>query len=250
MKILLSPSKTLHLTNETPGISHPIFKTKSEEILTALKQLNTKQLKTLFNVSDKLAEKINFMIHHYKKYYAAIGFYQGEAYRYLHAASWKESTQQQAQESLRILCAQHGYLKPYDAILPYRMDFLVNFENLGLPNAYTYWALAITQALASELLPGEFIFNLASKEFSSAIIQNDIEAVGHWIDIDFHLIKNNESKTVSMLAKKARGQMALALLNNPIEHIDNLFDLKTVGDFILDESASNAHYLRYVVEAD
>jgi cytoplasmic iron level regulating protein YaaA (DUF328/UPF0246 family) len=249
MKILLSPSKTLHLTNETPGLSSPIFKAKQNEILTQLKKLNTMQLRTFFDISDKLAEKVNFMIHRYKKPYAAIGFYKGEAYRYLDAPSWNESTQQQAQDSLRILCAQHGFLRPYDTILPYRMDFLVSFENLGLPNSYTYWSAAVTNALENELLPGEFIFNLASKEFSSLINQSDINNKGHWINVDFHLIKKDEVKTVSMLAKKARGQMARALLENPIHTIEHLFDLKNIGDFILDEASSTTSYLRYTVEA-
>lgn len=249
MKILLSPSKTIHLTNETPPRSKPIFSAMTNEIKVPLKSLSIAQLKTFYDISDGLAEKVNFMIHQYKTPFAAIGFYKGEAYRYLDANSWNEATQHQAQESLRILCAQHGYLRPYDAILPYRMDFLVDFENIGLTNSYLFWRESITQALNLELDSKEIIFNLASKEFSSAINQSEVNNKGHWVNIDFHLIKNNQSKTISMLAKKARGQMARALLENPIHTIDHLFDIKSVGDFELDVASSNNHYLRYTAEA-
>jgi cytoplasmic iron level regulating protein YaaA (DUF328/UPF0246 family) len=249
MKILLSPSKTLNLTNKTASISKPIFSDMTDIIVNELKTLNINQLKSLFVISDILAEKVNFMIHQYKTPYAAIGYYKGEAYRYLNADNWSKATQQQAQKSLRILCAQHGYLKPYDAILPYRMDFLVDFDNLGLPNAYLYWTKAITHALKNEIVQDELIFNLASKEFSSVIDQSEMMDKGHWVTVDFHLIKNNRSKTVSMLAKKARGIMAHALLENPIHSLKHLFDIKNVGDFILDETSSTNYYLRYTIKA-
>lgn len=249
MKIILSPSKTQHLTNQTPPLSQPIFTEMTNEIVSHLKGLSINQLKTLYSISDKLAEKVNFMIHRYKIPFAAIGFYKGEAYRYLDSSSWDEATQQQAQQSLRILCAQHGYLRPYDAILPYRMDFLIDFEDLGLPNPYSYWSDAITETMLNEVESHELIFNLASKEFSSVIDQADISHKAHWVNVDFHLIKNNQSKTVSMLAKKARGQMARALLENPISSVDHVFDIKNVGDFILDETSSTPFYLRYTLNA-
>lgn len=246
MKILLSPSKTMQLTNKTPGLSVPIFNHKKNEIVSQLKTLNIMQLKTLYKISDKLAESVYALIHDYNDEYAAVHYYQGEAYRHLDTQSWNKKMKQQAQDSLRILCAMHGYLKPYDKILPYRMDFLVDFENFGLPSAYTYWSNEITSALQEECEVNELVFNLASKEFSSALDQSAIMTIANWINVDFHVIKDNKAKTVSMLAKKARGQMARALISHPIHTLDHLFNINKVGDFVLDKKNSTNSYLRYI----
>jgi cytoplasmic iron level regulating protein YaaA (DUF328/UPF0246 family) len=246
MKILLSPSKTMNLDNAITPWSQPIYKKQAGIIHKEIQKLSVNQLKVFYKISDSLANRVVEMIHTKSPSFAAIGYYKGEAYRYLDFDSMNKNTLNNAQASLRVLCAKYGYLKPFDAITPYRMDFLVNFEHLGLDNGYTFWKSNVTDALFNECLDSEFVFNLASKEFASVVDKDIIQQKCHWIDVDFLSETNGNLKTVSMIAKKARGLYARALIENPIDTMDNLFMIESFDDFVLDKSNSHPNYLRYI----
>ncbi len=248
MKILLSPSKTMNLKNDIEPVSQPLFKKHAKVIMSELSKLSVAQLQVFYGISNKLAHNVYSMYHqkHAKK--AAIGFYKGEAYRHLDVSLWSHTMAENAQKSLRILCAMYGYLRPYDAIVPYRMDFLVDFNHLGLESSKAYWSTHQIKALLDESKKGEFVFNLASKEFSNVIYHHDVVDYCHWIDVDFLVEKDGNLKTVSMVAKKARGLFTKELLKHPINSKKELYSIHSFDEFVLDIKNSHDHYLRYVLK--
>lgn len=236
----------MDLNNSISPWSLAMYQAHAQAISTELLKLHVNQLMTLYSISQSLAIKVYDMIHSSAQPQAAIGYYRGEAYRYLDSLTMNHSTQENAQSSLRILCALYGYLKPFDAINPYRMDFLVDFHQLGLENSTFYWRDKISNALCDECLDQEIVFNLASKEFYSVLDKSKITEKCYWIDVDFLVYKNGKLKTVSMIAKKARGLFARALLEKPIDNVNDMYSILEFDEFMLDKSNSHANYLRYI----
>lgn len=246
MKILLAPSKTINLNNSIRPLSEPMFQKQAKAITRKLLKLNTSQLQTLYKISAPLANNVYEMIHQSTVPQAAIGYYMGEVYRHLDLASMDDKCQNITQSSLRILSAMYGYLKAYDGIHPYRMDFLVDFKQIGFENSTIYWRERITNALLDECVHEEIIFNLASKEFSKMIVKNKLQQTCHWIDVDFLVEKDNKLMSVSMIAKKARGLLARRLIDSPIDKMTDIYSVQHFDEFSLDKLNSHPHYLRYV----
>ena len=247
MKMILSPSKTLSKTNTIEAHSEPIFSFEAQLIRQELIGLNQKQIQTFYGVSDKLAHQVFHLIKS-NTHRAAIDSYQGEAFKHLDAYTWNTTTAHKAQESLRILSAMYGLLRPYDIINPYRLDFTVDFEALGLQPAYQFWSDKVTDAFQSQLVPNELVFNLASKEFSSVLKKHRINQVGHWIDVDFLVEEDGKTKTISMVAKRARGLFARMLLESHIETIEDITQIRTFDRFKLHLADSSTHYLKYIAK--
>lgn len=247
MKILLSPSKTLSKNNFIEARSEPIFSFEAEVIRQELIGLNQKQIQTFYSISDKLAQHVFHLIKNNTQR-AAIDSYQGEAFKNLDAYTWNATTINNAQKSLRILSAMYGLLRPYDKINPYRLDFMVDFEALGLPPAYQFWSNKVTDAFQSQLKPKELVFNLASKEFSSVLQKHQINQIGHWVDVDFLVEEHGKTKIISMVAKKARGLFARMLLESPIEAIEDITKIKKFDRFELSLEESTTHYLKYLAK--
>ncbi len=212
-----------------------------------LMQLEENQLQTFFGISKKLASQVYTMFHQQHLLKAAIGYYHGEAFRHLDAASWTTSTKNNADDALRILSAMYGILRPMDGILPYRMDMTVNFDDLGMQDGYSFWSERVTNALCDQLEKGEVVFNLASKEFAMLIDKHAIHRVGHWVDVDFLTYKDGSYKTIAMTAKKARGTFAKILLETPIDSIKDVRRIPSFHGFeLLSDQAT--HHLRYVIK--
>ena len=81
---------------------------------------------------------------------------------------------------------------------------------------YKYWRNIVTDKIneLADLNKFKFIVNLASDEYSQAIVKNNLKA--QLINIRFLEYQNNEYKTIGIYAKKARGKMARFLAINDI----------------------------------
>ncbi|MGB1020593.1 MAG: YaaA family protein, partial [Flavobacteriaceae bacterium] len=114
------------------------------------------------------------------------------------------------QHSLRILSGLYGLLKPLDLIQPYRLEMGTKLKVGSNKNLYDFWKKKITTTLNDELIEGELVVNLASKEYFSAIDTKVLK--GKWISPVFKEYKNGKLKIISFFAKKARGMMVRHLL--------------------------------------
>ncbi|NLA78877.1 MAG: YaaA family protein [Erysipelothrix sp.] len=247
MKILLSPSKTLNLKNKVEPLSRPIFNDDAQLVMQELKNLNVKQLENLYKVSERLAHQVFDMLHTHHEPLAAIGYFKGEAFRYLDYLTLSPKVQHEGHERLIVLCALYGMLRPFDGVTPYRMDYLVELEQLSLENRYTHFKDTLTDAFISMLQPQELIINLASLEFSKSLNKHALSNHGQWIDVDFVSIKNGKPRTISMIAKRARGSYARLLLQNPPETLADLQAITAFDDFVLDQvSATTLRYLQQI----
>jgi hypothetical protein len=246
MKILLSPAKSINEAVEIPTIecSVPVFSKEAARLVKQLKKLRVDDLMELMHVSFDIA---SLNVNRYKNWHLAqqvteavkpAGFlFTGEVYRGLDFNSFSLSEMQQAQQSIRILSGMYGLLRPLDLIYPYRLEMGTRFAiDDKTKNLYQFWGEQLAKQLTKECEPQELIINLASTEYSKAILTKQFKLPV--ITPVFKEFKNGATKVVMMYAKHARGEMARFLVKNPQLATEEL-KAYSIGGYSFDEKNSS-----------
>lgn len=225
MLILLPPAKTFKNTKELATTSH-YFSNETNEILNILKELSLDEIKVNFKVSDKIATTTYDYIHN-PVTKPSIYSYHGTVYKYFDV----ENIKREGLNKYHILTVStlYGFLKPYDQMNYYRLDF----TNTFIMNFYEFWQPKLHEYL-KKYHQDEVIVSLLSNEFERAITYPHIV-------IEFN--KNNK-KAPSFEAKKLRGLFARHIITNNLETIDELKSIALEG-YVFDESSSNDMLLTY-----
>jgi uncharacterized protein len=228
MLILISPAKTLDFQSEVRSSlsSKPFFETRADQIVTALKRLNPKEIAAIMLVSDSLA---NLNYDRFQNWNSpetpvrqAVFAYKGDVYLGLDVQSMKDDDLNFAQKHLRILSGLYGVLNPLDLIKPYRLEMSTALSVKKTSDLYEFWKVHITEKIKKDLLSmnSKLIINLASNEYSKSI---DFKALK--VDVvspEFKDYKNGSYKIISFFAKKARGMMSSFIIRNRISKGDDL----------------------------
>lgn len=150
--------------------------------------------------------------------YQAINLYHGLQFRYLKDGLSEEDINF-LDDSLRILSARYGVVKPLDGIRHYRKDFTTK----GL---YKLWGDEIYQVLAKE---NRVILNLASNEYSKTVTRyaTNKDCI---ITVDFfEQTLEGELKKHASISKKGRGQLVNYIARNRITIIESIKNFNDLG---------------------
>ncbi|GCD76886.1 UPF0246 protein [Thermaurantimonas aggregans] len=242
MKILLSPSKNLNAKVNQRAKSVPQFLEQSQRIHAELKTKTPPELAQLHDINAKLAE-LNYQRNQAwtvegirKEGTPALFTFSGDVYRGLDAYTLDESDLQFAEDNIWILSGLYGILRPFDAMLPYRLEMGTDLTVGDSRNLYEFWQETLTTYVAKN--ESTFIVNLASKEYSDAIDFKRLNIPVY--DCTFLDRVKNQYKPVNIFLKKARGLMARFIIKNKIEMAENLqyfdyenytFDLDLSSEF-------------------
>jgi len=228
MKIVISPAKSLDFESKLPVRKHtqPLFLDKASEVHEVLKERTPAELRSLMDISDKLAE-LNWQRNQQwatpftnKNARPAMYAFNGEVYWGLDAYTLPSSKVNKLQDTLRILSGLYGLLKPLDLIQPYRLEMGTKLPVEHYKDLYEYWKPTITQALNAELKEKELFVNLASKEYFDAV---DVKALKvRVITPEFRDYKDGELRMVSFYAKKARGMMVRYIIDKNVKTLKGL----------------------------
>ena len=237
MLALISPAKKLDFETEPKINNHtlPNLLENTEILVSTARALSQKKLATIMNLSDKLAE-LNFQ--RYKDFstpfhlgnakQAALVF-NGDTYLGLKANTLDEPAMEYAQRHLRILSGLYGILRPLDLIQPYRLEMGTRFQPPEFNNLYDFWGDQITEAI-NEVITHQkdhTVINLASLEYFKAVKTKEL--VGPVVTPIFKEVKNEQTRTIGMFAKRARGSMARFMITNRIDSADGLKDFNSDG---------------------
>lgn len=100
----------------------------------------------------------------------AVFSYEGLQYQYMAPSILEEDQLVYLENTLRILSGFYGILKPFDGIVPYRLEMQTKLpkDNLceGHNSLYDFWGNKIAENLFEET---DTIINLASAEYSKVI---------------------------------------------------------------------------------
>ncbi|MDC3109931.1 peroxide stress protein YaaA [Flavobacteriales bacterium] len=241
MKIIISPAKSLDFDSElnSQNVSVPKFLEKTLAINSILKQKSPSDLMKLQSISEKLSDlnwkrNLEFTINHNDdNSRPAIFAFNGDVYEGLDVKTLDFKKIDFLQNNLRIISGLYGVLKPLDLIQPYRLEMGTKISINGSSNLYEYWSNDITKFISDELLSSEFLLNLASNEYFSAIDKSKINS--EIISPIFKDFKNGKLKIISFYAKKARGMMVRYVADHLIDSYDNLLSFN-YGGYIFNEN--------------
>lgn len=213
MKILLSPAKKMLVNDDDLAAEGlPALLDRTEVLLEELRSLSEKQLKDVWKCSDKLvrenAERLERTDLRGRRT-PALFAYSGLAYRYLNASGMNDAELAYLQEHLRILSGFYGILKPFDGVVPYRLEMQAQLP--GIPDLYAFWGEDLYR-----LLDDPVIVDLASKEYSRSIVPY-LKDSDRYTEIVFAEEKNGKLAVKGTMAKMARGEMVSWMAENGIE---------------------------------
>ena len=240
MLILISPAKTLDLSNNVPDkiiSSEPYFYKEALQLVGLLQKYSPQELEKLMNLSDKLSE-LNYQRFQgfklKKTTKAAIYTYKGDVYEQLELMDYTQEQIEFANQHLRIISGLYGILKPLDSIKPYRLEMSINLANSKGKNLYSFWGDKLSNYLKSE--HPDFIINLASQEYS-------ISLKLPMINITFKEKVQEQYKIIGIHAKKARGLMANFIIRNLLNSPEELKSFNLNNYKYMDELSSASEYV-------
>lgn len=222
MKIIISPAKKMNENKDTLGhYQMPHFLKETGQLLAYLKTLSYAELKSVWKCSDKIAEQNYQRIQTmdlYKNLTPAILSYDGIQYTYMSPEVLEDSQLDYLEKHLRILSGFYGILRPFDGVVPYRLEMQAVLKNWHINSLYHFWKDRIAKKLLSE---NDCIINLASKEYSKCITPY-LKQDTVFVTCVFGEIKNEKVIEKGTYAKMARGEMARFMAENEIEDIEKI----------------------------
>ncbi len=251
MKIIISPAKKMNIDTDTLACrSVPVFLDETAELLTWMKNLTFAQAKELWKCNDKIAEQ------NYRRFQEmdlernltpAVIAYEGIQYQYMAPAVFGGEQTDYIQEHLRILSGFYGVLKPFDGVVPYRLEMQAKASEAG--DLYKFWGDKLYREVtgkgqkAADGQPehpdrkGSLIVNLASKEYSKCV-EKYLAPEDRYLTIVFGELSDGKVKQKGTLAKMARGEMVRYLAEHEVEDPDGIKGFDRLG-YCFDEALSN-----------
>ena len=238
MKLIISPAKTMQ--QDAGSFLHegmPEALDKTSILLDAVRSLSYEEAKELWQCSDKLAQ-LNFdrfrAMDLTRGLTPAILSYEGLQYQHMSPEVFTEGALSYIRDHLRILSGFYGVLRPFDGIVPYRLEMQAALKAGGCKNLYEFWGRDIYDALMDE---DRTIINLASKEYSSCVIPY-LKEGDRFLTVEFGELKGTKVVQKATFAKMARGEMVRFLAERNATKPEMMKDFHELG-FCFEESLSD-----------
>ena len=241
--IIISPAKKMNINNDDIlSESIPCFIDKTENLYEALKNFSYDDLKKLLACNDEIAE-LNYSrykdMNLYKNLSPAILSYEGIQYKYMSPDSFNNSEFEYISNHLRILSGFYGILKPFEGVVPYRLEMQAKLAIDNSKNLYSFWGDSLYKELTKNT---NTILNLASKEYSKAI-EKYLTSDDIFITCIFGTIANSKIKVKATEAKMARGLMVRYLAENNITDIEKVKNFNELGFSYSSEYSNNNEFV-------
>ena len=256
MKIIISPAKKMNVGTDTLAYrSVPVFLDETAELLKWMKNLTFAQAKELWKCNDKIAEQ------NYRRFQEmdlernltpAVIAYEGIQYQYMAPAVFGGAETDYIQEHLRILSGFYGVLKPFDGVVPYRLEMQAKASEAG--DLYKFWGDKLYREVVRKEKPvsgtpgteppmpessgadKNLIVNLASKEYSKCV-EKYLTPEDRYLTIVFGELTDGKVKQKGTLAKMARGEMVRYLAEHEVEDPEGIKEFDRLG-YCFDEALS------------
>lgn len=207
MRLIISPAKKMRTdTDSLPWKSLPCFISQAETLYDKLRSMSYEELKRLWKCNDQIAalnaERLKTIDLH-TNLTPAILAYEGIQYRYMAPGVFSREAFDYVQEHLRILSGLYGLLRPFDGVIPYRLEMQAKLNICDVKDLYSYWGGMIAGQLYSET---DCIVNLASKEYSLCVSRYQKPGT-RFITCVFGEERDGKVVEKGTLCKMARGEM-------------------------------------------
>ncbi|MBB5183769.1 peroxide stress protein YaaA [Catenisphaera adipataccumulans] len=229
MQIIIAPAKQIKTSEDVLPMSSPIFLQEAKYLAEQIRRLDDGQLKKLLKCSDALVQKTKRQYQNIDAEHSpAIMAYSGIQYQYMAPDVMTDEQLQYLQDHLRILSGLYGILRPFDAIVPYRLEMQAKFEH---KNLYAFWGRKLADTLEGPIL------NLASEEYAKCI-----RPYKELIDVRF---LESTHKEKGVYVKMARGRMVRFLAEEQIETPEDIKKFREL-DYRYDPSESSRNQFVFI----
>ena len=236
MRIIISPAKKMVADAALPHEGLPVFIDRAERLKAWICSLSYAEQKKLWACSDTIAEQNAERFAHmdlHRNLAPALLAYDGIQYTYMAPAVFEDGHLTYVQNSLRILSGFYGVLKPFDGVVPYRLEMQAKASVDGFTNLYDFWGDSLYHEIVRD---DHTIVNLASKEYSKAI-EKHLQPEDVFITCVFGELENGKVVQKGVYAKMARGEMVRYLASIHATEPDQLKRF-TGSNYAFDESRS------------
>ncbi len=235
MLAFISPAKGFSEA-PLPAKTQPACLQQAQMIVDTLRKLSVEELGQLMKISPELA-RLN-----YERYQqmdlcsasaAAMSAYQGQQYASLNFAELSAQQQDYLQDRVVILSGLYGYLRPFDAITPYRLEMQTRLSVAESKHLMDFWGDTIARALvdASE----GCLVDLASKEYARVIEPHVFDT--RLVRCSFLTHKGNKLSSPSVAVKQARGALVRYMALTQAQDAEDLKGFSDLG-YVFDEKRS------------
>lgn len=245
MKIIISPAKKMNVDRDSYEITGmPCFLEDTKVLMREIQKLSPGEAKALWKCNDKLTE-LNFRrfadMDLVKCLTPAIVSYEGLQYQHMAPGVFTDRALAYVQEHLRILSGFYGVLKPFDGVVPYRLEMQAKLSVGGKKDLYAFWGDRLYRELMKDNKDG-IILNLASKEYFSAV-EPYVEPSCLFITVSFEEEVDGKLKQKGTFAKMARGEMVRFLAENGIEDAEEIKKFDGLGYQYRTELSDERNYV-------
>ena len=239
MKIIISPAKKMNVDTDTLAPSGlPVFLEETEQLMEWMRRLSLAEAKALWKCNDRIAEQ------NYRRFQEmdlrrnltpAVIAYEGIQYQYMAPAVFGGAETEYIREHLRILSGFYGVLKPFDGVVPYRLEMQARASEAG--DLYRFWGEKLYREAADEV-----ILNLASKEYSRCI-EKYLRPENLFLTVTFGELIGGKVKQKGTFAKMARGEMVRYLAENQVEEPQGIKGFDRLDYHFAEELSTETEYV-------
>ena len=248
-RIIVSPAKKMNVDGGPPcarGV--PPLLERTRVLKDTMQALSFDEVQALWRCSKKLADL------NYERFRdmdldrdvsAAIVSYEGIQYQHLAAGIMNDACLRWLDEHLRILSGFYGVLRPFDGVVPYRLEMQARLQVGEARDLYAFWGSSLFEALVAEGC--DCVVNLASVEYAKAVVPHARRAGLPVVTCLFGTIRQTDGKLLqrSTEAKAARGTFVRWCAETGIEDLTDARGFSERG-YRLDEERTNADTLVFV----
>ena len=239
MKIIISPVKKMNMDADfLPSRNAPVYLEKAQMLKEYLQSLTYEELKKLLCCNNEIA-RLNY--ERYQKMdlcgytNPAILSYDGIQYKYMAPQVFEYDYFDYIEKHLRILSGFYGILKPFDRVVPYRLEMQAKLKTPFCHNIYDYWKDDIYQDLTQN---DTTILNLASAEYSKTV-ERYLTADINYVTCRFGELIGGKVIEKRVYVKMARGEMVRFMAENAVEDLDKIKEFNRLGFVYKDELSDN-----------
>lgn len=221
MKIVISPAKRMKYDDfGEEHLSCPNFIDRADDIAKRMSKLSFDELKEVLKTNDKLTADAFEM---YKNYNtsppsAAILSFDGIQYKYMAPTVFDDDMLSYVNKNVFILSAVYGALRPFDAVVPYRLEMNSPAVKLGLKSMYEFWSESIADYVYKN---DNLVLGLTSAEYTRSI-KKYVRGERRFVYVSFGEMIDGKIVEKGVYVKMARGDMIRYLAENNITDLDGV----------------------------
>ena len=238
--IIISPAKKMNVAEGPPyPTGSLLFEHRTLRLMRAIQELSYDEAKALWRCSDKLA-RLNYdrfgCMDLQRDMTAACISYEGIQYKHIAPHVMSERELSYLGEHLRILSGFYGVLRPFDGVVPYRLEMQAKLAVDGAANLYEYWGDGLANAFAKET---DTIVNLASVEYAKAVVPHARAICMRVVTCLFGQVIGGRFVQRATEAKAARGTFVRWCAEHDVRDVDEFASFDERG-YVFDAERSDS----------